>query len=450
MLTYDQSRFADRFDARSPAVNASERLLGLQFWMPAIVFTAVLFVVQHDLKYASSAFASGELEGDLVADVGSSTASRQLGFLTLAALGAALLLRSSPAPLAINGRILCWLGALVAWGMLSALWADDVALSLKRLMPPLFTLIAACGVAKTWQPRQLCWFAFAMTGAYLLLGVAAECATGAFLYGDNYRFSGTLHPNDQGVNCALLCLASLCLYRQASGEESVRANRLWLLPFFVGGIFLVLTASRTATVSCAAGLMTFWSLKASGLQRLLAWGGIALVAMFAGVVWLDAEANSADAFSNMASMGREQEEGEVSSLSGRVPIWSEVMGDIAAAPLTGYGYGAFWTPQRVLFYSYVRGWEFTHAHSAYFETLLNIGAIGLALGLFVVFASRRTAIHWFREESDPDSRFVAAVLTMALVHGLLDSNFVREGLASTIALLCVATMMFHYGRRDAA
>ncbi len=449
MLTYDRPQFADRVEGRPPALNATGRLFGLQFWMPAIVLAAVLYVIQHDTKYASSAFADGELQGDLVAEVGSSNASRQLGFLTLAALGAALLMRSPPAPLAINRRILCWLGGLVAWGMLSGLWADDVALSFKRLLPPLFTLIAACGVAKSWQSPQLCWFTVLTTASYLFLGIAAECKAGAFLYGDDYRFSGTLHSNDQGVNCALLCLASLCLYRQTSGDEQSAANRWWLLPSVVGGMFLMLTASRTATLSCAAGLMTAWSLGATTIRKVLAWGALAFVALVGGILWIEA-ANSDDAFSAVASMGREQDEGEVGSLSGRVPIWREVMGDIAAAPLLGYGYGAFWTPQRVLFYSYVRGWEFTHAHSAYLETLLNVGAIGLALGLFVVLAARSAAIHSFGEVGHPEPRFVAAVLTMALVHGFLDSNFVREGLASTIALLCVATMMFHNGRRDAA
>jgi exopolysaccharide production protein ExoQ len=142
-------------------------------------------------------------------------------------------------------------------------------------------------------------------------------------------------------------------------------------------------------------------------------------------------------------MGRDQDEEDIASLTGRLPIWREVLRDVAAEPLLGYGYGAFWTPQRVLHYSYVRGWEFTHAHSAYLETLLNVGGVGLVLGLAVAWKARRAARRAFAASGDSGFRFAAAVLTMALVHGLIDSNFVREGLASTIALVCVATQAFH-------
>jgi hypothetical protein len=35
------------------------------------------------------------------------------------------------------------------------------------------------------------------------------------------------------------------------------------------------------------------------------------------------------------------------------------------------------------------------------------------------------------------------VLVLALLHGFLDSNFVRGGFASMLALMCVSMMIFH-------
>jgi O-antigen ligase len=334
--------------------------------------------------------------------------------------------------------------------MTSGLWADDLALSLKRSLPPTFTLIAACGVAKFCPPRRLCLFTVALTATFLAIGLGAEVAAGTFLSGSDYRFAGTLHPNDQGVNCALLCLASMCLAREKAGDDAKRPRRLWLFPCLAGAAFLFLTGSRTAIFSSAAAAAVFWLLAASRYQRLLATVSATVIAACVGVIWLEADADASRAFTEIASMGREQDQHDMASLTGRVPIWREVLRDIGAAPLFGYGYGAFWTPQRVLYYSYVGGgWEFTHAHSAYFESLLNVGAMGLVLGLYAVLTARRSAVRTFRATGDPGLRFVAIMLTMALVHGLLDSNFIRDGLASTMAVLAMAVTAFH-GRACAA
>jgi O-antigen ligase len=97
----------------------------------------------------------------------------------------------------------------------------------------------------------------------------------------------------------------------------------------------------------------------------------------------------------------------------------------------------------VLEYSYIHHWEFNHAHSVYLETLLNIGAIGLALGVVTILYSRRLAARAFRATADPSYRFFAAVLVLALVHGFLDSNFVRGGFGSMLALMCISMMIFH-------
>lgn len=449
MLTYEKLQYSDRVDGRVAAINGAANADRTRFALVTAAITIALFVVQHDLKFASFALADAELQGDLVAEVGSSHASRQVSFLGLAALGVALLVSYTPARLRLDWRILAFLIALCAWIALSAFWADDVALSLKRTMPPLFTVLAACGLAKSWTPRQVMLFTAVMTSTFLLVAVAAECATGAFLHTGNYQFAGTLHPNDQAVNCAMLCLASLCLYRDEAAGQTNRANRAWLFLAAVALGFLVLTGSRTATLACAAALLTFWTMGAAGYQKLLVRAGIVMVAAGVGVMLLEADSDSNHLFANVATMGRNQDEQDMASLTGRIPIWRHVLQDVAAAPVTGYGYGGFWTPERVLDYSYILGWEFTHAHSAYFETLLNVGGVGLCLGLFIVLMARQSALREFKATHDSGCRFVAVVLTMALVHGLFDSNFVRDGLAPTISLLCIATMAFHHGGQDA-
>jgi exopolysaccharide production protein ExoQ len=142
-------------------------------------------------------------------------------------------------------------------------------------------------------------------------------------------------------------------------------------------------------------------------------------------------------------MGRDDDVQDAASLTGRIPIWRQVSSDISARPLLGYGYGAFWTGQRIWEYSFIHRWQFNHAHSAYLETLLNTGAFGLALGLLVVVSAAWMAVKSFYQSGHVGYRFAAAVLTLALIHGLIDSNFVSVGFGPLLILMCLFLIVFH-------
>ena len=73
-----------------------------------------------------------------------------------------------------------------------------------------------------------------------------------------------------------------------------------------------------------------------------------------------------------------------------------------------------------------------HSHSAYLETLLNVGIVGVLLGLarkLLERSSQRLGIWPERVIKDFD---LVAVFIFALVHGLLDSNFARDGIETFI------------------
>ena len=165
----------------------------------------------------------------------------------------------------------------------------------------------------------------------------------------------------------------------------------------------------------------------------------AATGLLAGACLLLIPDSSADgALMGMLRMGREDE--DIGSLTGRLPIWQAISGDIAKQPILGYGYGGFWTDQQVWDYSFIRHWEFNHAHSAYLESLLNLGLVGLSLGLFLVLYSARAAAINSGSTGDVGFRFIAALMVLALVHGLVDSNFVIFGFAPFLIMLCISVV----------
>jgi exopolysaccharide production protein ExoQ len=414
----------------------------LSFWLPLAVIGVALYGVEHSSYHSNVSNQAGDDNSDLARDIGNSSLLRQVSIAAIGLLGGLLLLTHSVVPLELNRRSLFLIALLCAWLLLSALWAEDSSQSLKRSMMPLLMIIGVLGVAKHWRPREICLFTVILTAGFLLLGVVAEIANGSFLQGIGYRFSGTLHPNNQGVNCAALCLASLSLYFDSRSQTTGLRRLAWLMLFFVGAAFLLLTQSRTSAIAVGVALLVLFALHASRTTKWLAAAALAPIIALAIVFLLESD-RGADLAMSAVQMGRAQDANDVSSLTGRIPIWTEVLGDISRRPLTGYGYGGFWTSEQVMRYTRVLNWEFNHAHSVYFESLLNVGAIGLALGLLIVLSSLWSAARSYTNTRDTDYFFIVGVLTLALVHGLLDSNFVTVGFAPLLAMLCIAAVVLH-------
>ncbi len=71
---------------------------------------------------------------------------------------------------------------------------------------------------------------------------------------------------------------------------------------------------------------------------------------------------------------------QVSTLTGRVPLWIECWSFVEQRPLTGYGYNGFWTEDRAWDLTDTQGWVLASSHSMYLETVLNLGLVGFFTG----------------------------------------------------------------------
>ncbi len=409
------------------------------FWLPFVVIWLAMYSVEHSTYFASPDFLQQGDGKDIVEAVGGSSASRQLGIVALGAMGVLLLVIPASIPVEPNKGMLVLVLAMCSLLFVSALWAEDSGLSLKRSVQPILLMVTALGVAKHWRPFQVCRFTALCTGTMLLVGFCTTCVLGSFWQGEAYRFGGTLHPNAQAVNCAALCLVSLALFSER--RETDHFQWRWMFVFLVGMSFLLLTRSRTTTAAFAVGVLVYFFVGGSWARKFVIAAIPAMVAAFCGLLLIIPDSGGGEFLLGAISMGRGDE--DVASLTGRLPIWGAVMSDIADRPLFGFGYGGFWTPQRVWEYSFIRHWQFNHAHSAYFETLLNAGFVGLALGLLVILWTAVAAVRRFTQTGNVGYRFISAMIAAALVHGMIDSNFVMVGFAPLLIMLCVSAIALH-------
>lgn len=386
------------------------------FWSLALIVFAGFFITDHDFTVSKAeAFTSTADEMEVQAAGGNAT--RRIAFLVIAAVGFLGLMLPGRHALGrltpVSGLML----AFVAWCLLSILWSDVPSMTLRRCLVLCCLGVGAVGIARQLSMRELLYLAWIIPAAGLVVGLSAELALGTFRpWSGGYRFSGTMHPNTQGLSLGAMCLASFCLAR-----ESRWKNHGYLVLFGVGCLFLILTKSRTSfaglmlAVTLILTLRTASTLKWSfGLAGLWCVTTVAVVVMLFGI---DVEAQLTD----LALMGRKE---QAASLTGRLPIWTALSDSAAQRPLLGYGYDSYWTPDRIDSVSAEVQWGLKEAHNAYLETVLAVGLIGAALLIAIVLnVLYRSCVQYLRT-GHPLFGFLYAMLVFGLVNGCTESGMV--------------------------
>jgi O-antigen ligase len=436
MSYHAHSITAPSSNSSESAVQISAQSTGTTFWLTLAVVWLSLLSVEHSMYFASADYLERGDGNRVVEATSGSSMARQLSIVVLGGLGVALLTIPARAPVSPRRGMVFLILLTCSLLIVSASWADDESLSFKRAAQPVLLMIAALGLAKHLQPRQLCKFTALVAGAMLLLGIGAVLIQGTFWQGTAYRFGGTLHPNAQAVNCAALSLATLALFDDR--RQSFQQRWPWLLVLGIGVAFLLLTRSRTTTAAFGVGVLTYFFVGAPPLRKCVLAAITATLVLCCLVLLLLPETGADELLLGAVRMGRGEQ--NMASLTGRLPIWQAVINHISERPILGYGYGAFWTPQRVWEFSFIHRWEFNHAHSAYFETILNVGIIGLSLGLLMTAYIIGSAAKGLRATGDVGYRFIIAMMVVALVHGLIDSNFVTVGFAPLLIMMCLGTI----------
>ncbi len=249
---------------------------------------------------------------------------RQAVIFALGLASIFILLRRPGYRLQIHGVLALMMAALSAWAAASLLWSIDPGIAARRLIFAACIALAALAAARTLQPRELAAAALLCTTTYLAIGFMTELCLGTFRpWNPEHRLAGTLHPNLQGLNCALLVIAAAYLARDVNRSHPA----LWALAA-AGLIGLWLTKSRTPLFALIVAEVTFWFVTIPVHKKIAA----ALTAVFlACSLLLIAGDSLVDRVTHMALLGRADEE-DGGALTGRVPLWEELSDSIAERP----------------------------------------------------------------------------------------------------------------------
>lgn len=223
------------------------------------------------------------------------------------------------------------------------------------------------------------------------------------------------NPNGLGLTCALLAPFAALAFSRAVGSRRVAAGAL--LAAFLGLAFV--SGSRTGFGGVVVGVATTWFLlhPSRFLLGAVAAGVLVSLASLAGG---DVDLESGP----VATLARTD---TVARISGRLERWEAGLARFREAPLLGHGFRSSFgygtatsvdpdAPVEVT----TSG---TNYHSQHIETLVDLGAVGEALFLLVLFGALRRARRVAGRRDDPAAAGVGAALAGSFAAAPIDSFF---------------------------
>jgi O-antigen ligase len=422
---------ADVYRAESsPLVGGFPR----HFWYAAIALFIGVFFSEHDLWYSTyEDFAHGE--DSIVKGSGGGNIIRRMTFFWMGGVGLVLLIAANKTPWRIKPLLALTFIAPLVWAWLSLLWATEGTLCLRRLIVRSCSALACVGIGRLFTLKQICWLALIVLGGSIGMGVLAELGLGRFRpWAGDYRFSGTQHPNPEGMYLAGCCFAAVAL---AWGGSKHRLLLVGIALAMV--ILLLLTKSRSAT---AALVITFGAvLLLQTTLRFKLFAGLSggwLLAVMVLVVWL-LQIDALRELGEAALMGRKE---AADTLSGRNFIWPLAQHFISQRPWFGYGFESFWTADHIQYVAGELQFPVMEAHNGYLEVQLSTGRIGLALHLLGVFAGIAAAARALWQRGDASCGLITSVLIYSLLSACFESTMFGLFFVTLVAWAGVAHLAF--------
>lgn len=373
--------------------------------------------------------------------------SRQIA-VPLLALCAGYMLWRYPIRGVLGGRLLITVCIYVGWVMASVTWSEDPPLSAKRLVVFAMDCLFTYALARTLTEMEMALGAFIATFFTGCVSVLSDIfLLHTFAPGDaDYRLMGVMTPNHQGMNlvaCALCCVA-LMLRRPRWAPRLSLALLATLAMLWI-------TRARIGTILCL--LLVAFALYRLARQRLRPTAQVGLVlamllVIVPGLIFVfgnDAGGAAQSAF----MMGRKDTE-NTSNLSNRLPLWQELMDSVEQHPIFGFGYGAFWTPERAERISLDQGWPVPHAHNTYLDQTIVLGVIGGALYTVMMVSALVVAWGRYRRERSSSNLLNAMLLTWLVLLNTSESAPLDPHMPTIMVYAAVLRMCLREGSVNTA
>jgi O-antigen ligase len=419
------------------AASEEGRAISRHAWLVTAVLVVAMVALNHDFdvvggRIEETVTSGGKLNQHELAEkeVTGGTLLRKLGLVALVAAGGLALIGPKTGARFEMGPLPVLVAAMVCWTAASWLWSVEPTRSLREIVRLGIYAVVAVLMVRRFRVHELMFMLLVVCAVAIAADAAADVRAGTFRpWQAEFRLGGALHPNHLGRLGAIVAMIGFA----AAWEPRYRCCASMI---FAGGIVVViLSASRSGLIGLVAGVtaITYLGLPA---RRIVFHATCAVAALGIGLLICAVSPTSlADRLSSAVLMGRTEDAG---SLTGRMPLWTEMWKDGAERRWQGFGYGGYWTVDRNYELAGVIEWFPTHSHSAYMELLIDLGLIGLLLCLAIALVSIAGYARLVAATGRFEYRLLGALFVCGLVNGLFEVSFIwprLEGLFVGMAVL---------------
>jgi len=368
-----------------------------------------------------------------IASVGENpSVTRRIGLFLLALLGAFYLMNKKKNKICFQGYLAWSLVLFICWSFLSVLWTYDKFLVLRKLFVFGILILGALAIAEKFPLFRIIKLVLFSSLLFLLVGISAEIFLGTFNpMMSGYRFSGTINPNHQGMNCAVLIISALAI-----AKSSKEKKYFYFIIAVVAIIFLILTKSRTAFASVVGCLIIFWIFSLKSAPKILFTLSIITIILF---IYINSSTNLKRDMHLAILLGRSDK--YTDTLSNRIPLWRECFTYISKRPLLGYGFRGFWTKTRTLDIA-SRTWGAYHGHSEYLQMQLDLGLVGLTLYLSIFYFAISRLISLYIYLGNWSYLFCISILFWCVFNGILESFITELNLSNFFVIVVLIKLGF--------
>jgi exopolysaccharide production protein ExoQ len=128
--------------------------------------------------------------------------------------------------------------------------------------------------------------------------------------------------------------------------------------------------------------------------------------------------------------------GKDMTLTGRTPLWAEMIKISGKHPFIGSGFGAWWVVNMDHMWDAFT-WDPTSGHSGYIDMFVNTGFFGIVLMIVMIIATYRKVLRTVRINFDY-GRLQMALLVMVIIHNITETSLVKPNAFLWILFLLVA------------
>ena len=320
-----------------------------------------------------------------------------------------------------------WLIVLFVFMLVSILWSNIPYISFKRWTRELLAILMAFVVLSEPSPRKAIE-SILRRSTYILIPFSLLLIKYFPKYGVEYgRWTGgrmwtgvTLQKNSLGRLCLIASFFLIwSLVRRWQGhiilvwkyqthaEIVVLAMAFRLMAGPRGEIFYAATAVGALIVGLFFYLGLYLIKKyGKNIRAGILMTMVSSIVIF-GIVSLFTGGATVGSFAQ--SMGRD------ATLTDRTAIWASLLPAAMQRPITGSGFGSFWTSKTA------EAFHFGEAHSGYLDELLGLGFVGILLVTAFLLSACRKAQRELARDFDWGAIWICYII-MAVVHNIAESS----------------------------